>query len=72
VSQKLQAVQYTSGDDRYRSAVRSAIKNIRKKFCACDPGFDQVENYSGLRLLLAQGCPVLICFRSALKAPVQL
>ena len=31
----------------YRSNVRSAIKRIRNKFCACAPAFDEIENYSG-------------------------
>jgi DNA-binding response OmpR family regulator len=35
------------GANGYRTAVRSALKNIRKKFGACDLGFDQIENYSG-------------------------
>jgi len=35
------------GPNGYRGTVRSAIKHIRKKFCACDPDFDQIKNYSG-------------------------
>jgi two-component system response regulator ChvI len=36
-----------TGDDGYRANVRSAIKRIRNKFRACDPAFDEIENYSG-------------------------
>jgi two-component system response regulator ChvI len=36
-----------SGKDGYRANVRSAIKRIRNKFCACDPAFDEIENYNG-------------------------
>jgi two-component system response regulator ChvI len=36
-----------SGDDGFRANVRSAIKRIRTKFRACDPAFDEIENYSG-------------------------
>jgi two-component system, OmpR family, response regulator ChvI len=36
-----------SGDDGFRANVRSAIKRIRNKFRACDPAFDEIENYSG-------------------------
>ena len=36
-----------SGDDGFRANVRSAIKRIRNKFRACDPTFDEIENYSG-------------------------
>jgi two-component system response regulator ChvI len=36
-----------SGADGYRANVRSAIKRIRNKFCACDPTFDEIENYTG-------------------------
>ena len=36
-----------SGDDGYRANVRSVIKRIRNKFRACDPAFDEIENYSG-------------------------
>jgi len=35
------------GDDGYRANVRSAIKRIRNKFRACDPAFDEIENYTG-------------------------
>ena len=35
------------GADGYRGNVSSVIKRIRKKFCACDAAFDQIENYSG-------------------------
>jgi len=36
-----------SGDDGFRANVRSAIKRIRNKFRACDPAFDEIENYTG-------------------------
>jgi two-component system response regulator ChvI len=36
-----------SGTDGFRANVRSAIKRIRNKFRACDPTFDEIENYSG-------------------------
>jgi two-component system response regulator ChvI len=36
-----------SGNDGYRANVRSAIKRIRNKFRACDPAFDEIENYNG-------------------------
>jgi two-component system response regulator ChvI len=36
-----------SGDDGFRANVRSAIKRIRNKLRACDPTFDEIENYSG-------------------------
>ena len=36
-----------TGDDGYRANVRSAIKRIRNKFRACDPAFDEIENYTG-------------------------
>jgi two-component system response regulator ChvI len=36
-----------SGNDGYRANVRSAMKRIRNKFRACDPAFDEIENYSG-------------------------
>jgi two-component system response regulator ChvI len=36
-----------SGNDGFRANVRSAIKRIRNKFRACDPAFDEIENYSG-------------------------
>jgi two-component system response regulator ChvI len=36
-----------TGEDGYRANVRSAIKRIRNKFCACDPTFDKIENYTG-------------------------
>jgi two-component system response regulator ChvI len=36
-----------SGDDGFRANVRSAIKRIRNKFRACDPSFDEIENYTG-------------------------
>src|SRR5262249_51061005 len=35
------------GADGYRGNVRSAIRRIRQKFCACDPAFDEIENYAG-------------------------
>jgi two-component system response regulator ChvI len=35
------------GTDGFRANVRSAIKRIRNKFRACDPTFDEIENYSG-------------------------
>jgi two-component system, OmpR family, response regulator ChvI len=35
------------GADGYRANVRSAIKRIRNKFRACDPTFDEIENYNG-------------------------
>jgi two-component system response regulator ChvI len=36
-----------NGADGYRANVRSAIKRIRNKFRACDPVFDEIENYTG-------------------------
>jgi two-component system response regulator ChvI len=36
-----------TGADGYRANVRSAIKRIRNKFRACDPAFDEIENYTG-------------------------
>ena len=36
-----------SGTDGFRANVRSVIKRIRNKFRACDPAFDEIENYSG-------------------------
>jgi two-component system response regulator ChvI len=36
-----------SGNDGFRANVRSAIKRIRNKFRACDPAFDEIENYNG-------------------------
>jgi two-component system, OmpR family, response regulator ChvI len=36
-----------SGTDGFRANVRSAIKRIRNKFRACDPTFDEIENYNG-------------------------
>ena len=36
-----------SGMDGFRANVRSAIKRIRNKFRACDPAFDEIENYTG-------------------------
>jgi two-component system response regulator ChvI len=36
-----------TGEDGYRANVRSAIKRVRNKFRACDPTFDEIENYTG-------------------------
>jgi two-component system response regulator ChvI len=36
-----------SGKDGFQANVRSAIKRIRNKFRACDPTFEEIENYSG-------------------------
>jgi len=36
-----------NGNDGFRANVRSAIKRIRNKFRACDPAFDEIENYTG-------------------------
>jgi two-component system response regulator ChvI len=36
-----------TGEDGFRANVRSAIKRIRNKFRACDPAFDEIENYTG-------------------------
>jgi two-component system, OmpR family, response regulator ChvI len=36
-----------SGKDGFRANVRTAIKRIRNKFRACDPAFDEIENYNG-------------------------
>jgi two-component system response regulator ChvI len=36
-----------AGEDGYRANVRSAIKRIRNKFRACDPAFNEIENYNG-------------------------
>ena len=35
-----------NGADGHRANVRSAIKRIRNKFRACDPAFDEIENYT--------------------------
>ena len=35
------------GAEGYRANVRSAIKRIRNKFRACDPAFEEIENYTG-------------------------
>ena len=35
------------GAEGYRANVRTAIKRIRNKFRACDPAFDEIENYTG-------------------------
>ena len=37
-----------NGEDGFRANVRSAIKRIRNKFRACDPAFDEIENYTGV------------------------
>ena len=34
-----------SGEDGYRTNVRSSIKRIRNKFRAVDPGFSEIENF---------------------------
>jgi two-component system response regulator ChvI len=36
-----------SGEDGYRSNVRSSIKRIRIKFKDCSPDFDEITNYNG-------------------------
>jgi two-component system, OmpR family, response regulator ChvI len=36
-----------TGPQGYRANVRSAIKRIRNKFRACDPAFDQIDNFHG-------------------------
>lgn len=36
------------GDDGYLVNVRSALKRIRKKFLALDPGFAEIENFAGV------------------------
>ena len=36
-----------NGNDGFRANVRSAMKRIRSKFRACDPAFDEIENYTG-------------------------
>ena len=36
-----------SGNDGFWANVRSAVKRIRTKFRACDPAFDEIENYTG-------------------------
>jgi len=36
-----------SGEDGYRTNVRSSIKRIRNKFKAIDPGFSGIENFAG-------------------------
>jgi two-component system response regulator ChvI len=45
------------GPEGYRANVRAAIKRIRKKFCAVDPGFDAIKNYAGFgyRWEMAEG-----------------
>jgi len=37
-----------SGDDGYRTNVRSTIKRIRKKFCKLDSTFSEIENSTAL------------------------
>jgi two-component system, OmpR family, response regulator ChvI len=36
-----------TGEDGFRANIRSTIKRIRNKFRACDPAFDEIENYTG-------------------------
>lgn len=36
-----------TGDDGYRTNVRSSIKRIRRKFAAVDAGFDEINNLTG-------------------------
>jgi len=36
-----------SGEDGYRTNVRSMIKRIRRKFETVDPTFEDIENYHG-------------------------
>lgn len=36
-----------SGEDGYRTNVRSSIKRIRNKFRSADPEFDEIENFPG-------------------------
>lgn len=36
------------GEDGYRANVRAMIKRIRRKFAACDPGFDALGTYPGV------------------------
>ena len=43
------------GEDGYRTNVRSAIKRIRWKFRACDPGFDRIENYTAFGYIWRDG-----------------
>ena len=40
-----------AGDDGYRTNVRAAVKRIREKFKALDPGFEQIGNYPGFGYL---------------------
>jgi two-component system, OmpR family, response regulator ChvI len=35
-----------SGENGFRTNVRSSIKRIRQKFKILDPGFDEIENYA--------------------------
>lgn len=37
-----------TGEDGYRTNVRSLLKRIRRKFLAIDPGFSEIENEPGL------------------------
>jgi two-component system response regulator ChvI len=44
----LQAPGFIAGPDgAYTANVRNAIKRLRQKFKAVDPGFDRITNYSG-------------------------
>jgi two-component system response regulator ChvI len=36
-----------SGDDGFRTNVRSSVKRIRNKFRQLDPSFDRIENFAG-------------------------
>ncbi|MFV3129080.1 response regulator transcription factor [Niveispirillum sp. KHB5.9] len=35
-----------SGEDGYRTNVRSSVKRIRNKFRAIDPGFEEIQNFA--------------------------
>src|SRR5437660_807977 len=45
-----------SGDDGYKTNVRSAIKRIRAKFRMHDETFDEIENYTAFGYVWGRGC----------------
>jgi two-component system response regulator ChvI len=45
-----------SGENGYRTNVRSAIKRIRGKFRECDPAFAEIENFTAVGYVWGRGC----------------
>jgi two-component system response regulator ChvI len=45
-----------TGENGYRTNVRSAIKRIRGKFRAYDPSFAEIENYTAFGYVWGRGC----------------